>query len=149
MTMIIRSALLDEAQALTHLMERSKRHWGYDEAFMQDAASEISISQEYMKKSWNFVLEEEGKIYGLSSLEDRGEALLMENLFIEPEGMGRGYGRKLFEHAVVFGQDRGYAAMIWVSDPNALPFYLRMEKNCCLQQMQKVATAERIYTSLT
>ena len=44
-------------------------------------------------------------------------------LFVEPDCIGKGYGRKLITHAQEKARDLGYSKMIIQGDPNAERFY--------------------------
>ncbi|MER5627762.1 GNAT family N-acetyltransferase [Streptosporangium sp. NPDC002544] len=59
-----------------------------------------------------------------SGREPAGGALGM--LFVEPDAIGQGVGRRLFEHAVAAAGDLGFARLTIDADPNAEPFYLAM-----------------------
>lgn len=123
---MIRLAKLEEAQTLTNLMRRSKAHWGYDADFMADAEAEMTVRTEDFISCKHYILEIEGQPAGFSSLCDRGEVVLLDNLFIEPKWIGQGVGRQLWDHAVSFAQKEKLTAIILVSDPNALGFYQKM-----------------------
>lgn len=121
----IREARPDEAAALTELIIASKAHWGYDAEFMQAAVNELFVTPAYLSEHFCFVVEEQGKVLGFCSLEDRGEALLLENLFVSPAAIGQGVGQRMWEHAVEYGRAQGYRFLTLVADPNAAGFYLK------------------------
>lgn len=122
---MIRSARPDEAAALTALVLRSKAFWGYDEQFMQAAASELSVTEKFLLQHHSFVLERDGQVIGFSSLIEKEEQLVLENLFISPESIRQGNGQLLWEHAVGFARQHGYKTITLVSDPFAVDFYLK------------------------
>ncbi|MFJ2031853.1 GNAT family N-acetyltransferase [Streptosporangium sp. NPDC087985] len=47
-------------------------------------------------------------------------------LFVEPDAIGQGVGRRLFEHATATAANLGFARLTIDADPNAEPFYLAM-----------------------
>ncbi|MDQ6933121.1 MAG: hypothetical protein M3160_08075 [Candidatus Eremiobacteraeota bacterium] len=47
--MIIRRAKPEEAEVLTQLAVRSKRSWGYDDAFMSAIANDMIVRSDYLK----------------------------------------------------------------------------------------------------
>lgn len=57
--------------------------------------------------------------------EQQGNAWL-ENLWVLPEWMGRGIGKRLFLHAVDMARQRGYTLLQLEADPNAVGFYEKM-----------------------
>jgi GNAT superfamily N-acetyltransferase len=72
------------------------------------------------------VLEVEGRLRGVRRVRRRTELAFLEDLFVDPEIMGRGYGRLLFERAVEIARDWGLRVIEFESDPYAEPFYLRL-----------------------
>ena len=123
----IRRAEPGEAEALTALSLRSKAYWGYDESFMAAAAAELALSPERLARYPAYVLEAEGRVAGFYLLEPIDEREVeLSALFVEPDAIGRGYGRRLMEHAITTAKRLGYRAMLVHSDPNAEPFYRAM-----------------------
>ncbi|MBL8155290.1 MAG: GNAT family N-acetyltransferase [Anaerolineae bacterium] len=122
----IRRARPDEAEALTGLFWRSKAHWGYDEAFMARVRETLRITPEIIEQQHVYVLETDGRIAGFYALHVLPDRLHLEDLFIEPDQIGMGYGRRLFDHAVEVGRRLGYDSFTLESDPNAEEFYLKL-----------------------
>jgi ribosomal protein S18 acetylase RimI-like enzyme len=55
--------------------------------------------------------------------------IYLEDLFIEPEWRGRGFGRRLLEHLAALGVERGCDRLQWVVLPwneRAIEFYRRL-----------------------
>lgn len=122
----IRRARPDEAEALTGLFWRSKAHWGYDEVFMASVRETLRITPETIERQHVYVLESQGQIVGFYALHVLPDHLHLEDLFIEPDQIGKGYGRQLFDHAVEMGRRSGYDSFTLESDPNAEQFYLKL-----------------------
>ena len=55
-----------------------------------------------------------------------GESAEIEELHLEPDRIGHGFGRMLFEHAVRRAKERGVTLLEWSCDTYALGFYLAM-----------------------
>jgi ribosomal protein S18 acetylase RimI-like enzyme len=122
----IRRARPDEAERLSELARRSKASWGYDEGFMRRAAVELTITADAISSQEVWVLEDQGgAILGFHRVIP-GDPAVLEDLWVEPEAMGAGYGRRLWEHAADVAGQRGATAMELDADPNALGFYERM-----------------------
>jgi GNAT superfamily N-acetyltransferase len=104
---------------------RSKRHWGYSDAFMAAASPSMSISPAELSRPRDHVevLELEGVIGGVFRLERRTELAYLEDLWIDPPLLGQGYGRLLFERAasVARGWEKGVVEL--EADPFAEAFY--------------------------
>jgi GNAT superfamily N-acetyltransferase len=126
----IRRAQPAEAQALTELCWRSKAYWGYDEQFMAWVQAHMGITAEQIAEAWVYVCQEaDGRVLGfyhLRRLDSPEGALHLEDLFIEPDAIGKGYGKLLFDHAVALTRELGGDSFTLEADPNAEPFYLKM-----------------------
>jgi N-acetylglutamate synthase-like GNAT family acetyltransferase len=124
---MIRPAVPDEAETLTHLTWRSKAYWGYDEVFMAKARPVMAITPEMIRDNLYYVLETDSEIVGFYSLEKPADGeIVLENLFIEPDAIGAGYGKQLLQHALQTARDLGYHTVTLEADPNAESFYLKM-----------------------
>lgn len=124
---LIRRAQPHEAALLTELTYRSKAHWGYDEAFMAVARPLMAISAEQIRDNCIYLLEIGEQTAGYYSLEKpEGEAITLENLFIDPAFIGTGCGEQLLGHALEQAKAMGYRIVELVSDPNAEGFYRKM-----------------------
>ncbi|MET8050365.1 GNAT family N-acetyltransferase [Streptosporangium sp. NPDC005286] len=124
--MLIRAAQVVEADLLSELAVRSKAHWGYDEAFMAACRDELAISASEVEKLRTMVAEHNGRVLGFATLEGNPPEGALGMLFVEPDAIGQGVGRRLFEHAVAAAGDLGFARLTIDADPNAEPFYLAM-----------------------
>lgn len=124
---VIRPAAAGESGLLTEITYRSKAHWGYDEAFMAVARPQMAITEAMIANGYFSLLEIDGQVAGYCSLESPvGEAITLENLFIEPAFIGKGCGEQLLRHAMKQAIELGYHRLEVVSDPNAEGFYRKM-----------------------
>ncbi len=123
-----RRARPDEAAAITDLAMRSKRHWGYGEAFMAALTPELTFTQADLHRASDRieVLESAGELLGVFRLCWRTNDVYLSDLWVAPEAMGRGYGRLLFERAAQVGRDWGKGLLELEADPYAEPFYLHL-----------------------
>lgn len=125
----IRPAQHHESAALTALMLRSKAHWGYDAAFMQQCEAPFAIPEELFARRYVQVVEDEaGTTLGVASLvalpEDGDFDLL--HMFVEPSAIGSGAGRVLFEAILRAAREAGARRLVILSDPHAAAFYEKM-----------------------
>jgi GNAT superfamily N-acetyltransferase len=127
MTLRIRQAKPEEANMLTGLTLRSKAYWGYDEAFMADAREELVFDgRKYLPDFHVYVLEDDAGALGFCGLARVGaETIELHDLWVEPAHIGKGYGKRLWDHAVNLARGSGLAKIVLTSDPNAEEFYLR------------------------
>ncbi len=118
----------DEAAAITQLAVRAKRHWGYDDAFIESLAEELAFTPKRLADPVVHVelLETDGRPVGVFGLRRRTELAFLKNLWVEPSAMGRGHGRCLFRRAAEIARGWGKGVLEWESDPFAEPFYLHL-----------------------
>lgn len=121
----IRRALPAEAHALTSFATRSKRHWGYDEAFMERVAPMLRVEEEALRRCPAFVAESGGEMVGFYRLNEQDGDTWMTDLWVEPARIGAGLGRLLWDHARATARALGWKRMTIAADPNAEAFYLR------------------------
>jgi len=112
-------------ERLSGLAMRSKAYWGYDVGFLEACRGALAVTKEHMRDCEVFVLEAEDQVVGFYCL-SRGENAELNALFVEPECIGRGFGRSLFEHAVITAKRIGLGSFAIAADPFAEGFYLKM-----------------------
>jgi N-acetylglutamate synthase-like GNAT family acetyltransferase len=122
----IHPAICDDSQTLTDLAIRAKAHWGYDAAFIEDCRAELTISAEYIRDFTVKVFEQGGRPVAFYSLKPWEGEVELAHLFVEPELIGGGIGKRLWNDAVGTARALGFATMVITSDPYAEGFYLSM-----------------------
>ena len=122
----LRSARADEAEVLTELVMRSKAHWGYSDEFMERCRAELAIHAEQMAPSRMTVAEVEGRAVAVATLEGEPPEAELGSLFVDPDMIGKGVGRRLLQHMVEMARGIGARTMVLDADPNAEPFYEAM-----------------------
>jgi predicted N-acetyltransferase YhbS len=113
-----------EAAVLTRLALASKRHWGYDDAFMERCQSELTVHASDIETNPVFVAREAGRILGfylLTSVD--ATSMELDMLFVVPSSIGDGVGGALMRHAMNAARTEGASTLQIVADPNAAPFY--------------------------
>lgn len=113
-----------QAALLSELAYRSKAHWGYSASFMAQCKQELTYSSDDITKHLFYCLEFDGQIacfYGLKAIDEQVADL--DALFVEPELIGNGYGRKLIDHAKQIALANGFTKIRIQSDPNSVEFY--------------------------
>ena len=117
-----RHARPDEVPALTALCLRSKAHWGYDAAFMAQAAPHLAIPPDLIAARRVFVTEtpacRPAAVMAVAPPDAEGNAELVL-LFVDPPAMGNGHGAALLTHALRLARSVGAATLRVLSDPNA------------------------------
>lgn len=124
-TLSIREARPDEAVMLSELAMRSKAHWGYDAAFLEACHADLTLTPQEIAESASLVCERAAGVVGFSRvvLMDERTAEL-DALFVDPQAIGTGAGKLLWEQSVVAARELGAQDLVLQSDPHAEGFYL-------------------------
>lgn len=123
----IRRATSPDAALLTDITFRAKAYWGYSPQVMEAWRVMMNIPPELIVNNPVYVLEDAGRVRGYYSLEHPdGDQIILGNLFIDPDAMGKGIGRQLWEHALQTACHLGFRYIDFESDPHAEGFYLHM-----------------------
>jgi GNAT superfamily N-acetyltransferase len=120
---MIRTVRADDLPALNALILRSKAHWGYDKAFMQAVMAELTLTEAALGPGC-VLWEEVGTTRGIARVRVDGRNAELEELFVEPNAMGRGIGAALFTWAIEHARAQGAEVLGLASDPFAETFYL-------------------------
>lgn len=123
----IRAARADEAEHLTALAMRSKAHWGYDQAFLQQCRAELTVQPNWCDEGLVFVAERNGETVGYYYADMNWAKTEVEHLFVEAGAMGQGIGGSLVQHLISRSEVAGAAQIVVESDPQAEPFYRSMD----------------------
>jgi ribosomal protein S18 acetylase RimI-like enzyme len=121
----LRKARPEEAEMLTQLALRSKRAWGYDDAFMRAIHDDMVVRGEYLERDHALVAEEGATIVAYAILHVNGEEAYLRDLFVDPPFMSSGIGSLLFDEMLAFARARAVRRLTLTSDPNAVGFYER------------------------
>lgn len=119
----VRRARVNEAPALTALAERSKRSWGYDDAFMNAIGADMKVHRHYLLSEYAIVAEIDGVVAGYAIAQLNVASAYVRDLFVDPLYMRRGIGTRLLADIVQQARRAGARELRLVSDPNAVAFY--------------------------
>ena len=122
----LRSARPDEAEVLTELVLRSKAHWGYSDEFMHSCRPELTIHPDDVLASRMTVAEAQGRVVAVATLEGEPPQGELGSLFVDPDMIGKGVGRRLLQHMLEAARGIGIRTVMLDADPNAEPFYEAM-----------------------
>ena len=125
-TQVIRPARLDEADLLHALTGRSSLYWGYEPEFLDWEPQAIAVTREFLAGAVTYVLEEDGRVLGYYALTGQVPDLQFDKLFLEPDAIGTGRGKLLWNHALATARALGVTELTLYADPNAAPFYRAM-----------------------
>ncbi len=122
-TLVLRAACADEASTLSALALRSKAYWGYSPMQIELWREELAITTKTFAQARVVVAESDTQLLGFYVLNLHPAAARLEHLWVEPSAIGKGVGKRLFQHASQDLQQSGLAFMEIEADPNALGFY--------------------------
>jgi len=121
--MTIEKATKIDTEILTSITKKSKAHWGYSDEQISAWSELLTISSEYVEKNYVFKLIENDKIIGYYSYYYDSDSILLDNLFILPEFIGKGFGKILMNDFLSRVKDSGQKRILLDSEPNAAQFY--------------------------
>lgn len=120
---VLRAARPDEGAALSELCLRSKAVWGYDAAFMQACQNELTVTTAAIENGLICVADQDGLIVGMAEIISDGKVADLAKLFVEPDMLRNGIGRKLFDWATAAAGSAGADSLTIEADPGAAEFY--------------------------
>lgn len=127
MNLLIQNAHISDIDAINHLMLMSKAFWGYDDKFLDRFMDIIGIKENYLRNNtiklvylnnqfigfYNFIIHKDGSFE-------------LDNFFLHSDFIGKGFGRKMWEHCCNDARQLGINEFIVWSDPHAENFYIKM-----------------------
>jgi len=123
----IRHAVPDEARFLSRLALRSKAHWGYSQEFLDSCRSELTVQPSHIDSASfdHEVAVKDGLIVGFYVLESVSTTTYeLWALFVEPNRIGCGIGRRLIKHAIHSLRKKGVDTLLIQGDPHVKDFYI-------------------------
>jgi GNAT superfamily N-acetyltransferase len=118
----IRRARPDEAPTLTAIALAAKAHWGYAAAQIERWRPVLEVTAGQLATQPAFVAAC-GSAVGFYSLLVDAAVCELDNLWVLPQHMGRGIGRRLLDHAMQTARDLGITTIQIDADPFAAAFY--------------------------
>jgi GNAT superfamily N-acetyltransferase len=123
---VIRRAGPADAGTLTAIAHAAKRHWDYPADWMAGWDSTLTLRTDDLERLDVFVIEVGGRVTGFSATRPGAPRWALEHLWVAPDAMGRGLGRRLVAHALARATAAGAVGLDIESDPNAEGFYARL-----------------------
>lgn len=115
-----------DSERLKQVAIESKSYWGYSENLILQWAQTPIITPESIEKDIVYVAYVNSCIIGWYRLLIRLPVVILEDLWVLPEYIGKGVGKNLFKHAIRQANLSGAERLELDADPNAEPFYTRM-----------------------
>ncbi|MCU7616157.1 GNAT family N-acetyltransferase [Chryseobacterium sp. PBS4-4] len=123
MTEIIK-ANSDDDKILTEITKRSKAYWGYSDEQMDEWSDLLTITSEYIQNNevYKLIVNQSVVAY-YCYFEIENNSVRLDNLFVSPENIGKGYGKLLMNDFILKIKQSQRSRIILDADPNAQKFY--------------------------
>ena len=120
-------ATTNDAKTLTDLTIRSKAYWNYSQEQIELWREDLTITKDYINKNQVHILFDQEFLIGYYSfyLTDKSTVKL-DNIFIDPAFIGKGYGKKLMERFIHNSREMNLEKIELISEPHAEDFYKKM-----------------------
>ena len=124
--MTIQKANPNDHQILTEITKKSKAYWGYSEEQIEIWSPFLTVSKEYIETNLVYNLVVDDKIIGYYSFFHESEnTIKLDNLFVLPEFIGKGFGKILMSDFLKRLKNIDVQKVILNSEPNAEVFYIK------------------------
>lgn len=125
--MLIEKAITTDHEILTEITKKSKAFWGYSEEQIEIWSEFLTVSQHYIANNEVYKLSIKDQIIGYYSfLNGEENSIKLDNLFVLPEFIGKGFGRLLMEHFLLKIKKTNANKITLHSEPNAESFYSKL-----------------------
>jgi len=112
---------------LTEITKKSKAFWGYSEEQILEWNDNLTISKDYIESNNTFKLLNDNIVIGYYSYIIEEEKIArLDNLFVLPEYIGKGFGKSLVNDFLRRMRNQKIKKIILDSEPNATEFYRRI-----------------------
>ena len=106
-------------------------HWPRDAAYLAQAVElKTSLDADDLERDEAWILEDGGVAIGFYRIPLAGESAEIEDFDLEPDRIGQGFGRMLFDHAVSRAREQGVTRLELVvrpATPRVLPRHGRAD----------------------
>jgi N-acetylglutamate synthase-like GNAT family acetyltransferase len=121
---MIAKATIRDSELLTNIALKSKGYWGYSNELINSWINDLTVTPKMIKELlvYKFILNQ--KIIGFYILNQPiKQSIELEMLFVLPEFIGKGIGKKLLIHAFENALKLKASNLTLLADPNAELFY--------------------------
>ncbi|WP_431243286.1 GNAT family N-acetyltransferase [Flavobacterium sp. P21] len=118
--MKIEKANITDNEILTTITKKSKAYWGYSDEQIQIWDKNLTISQDYIREHNVFKLVDNDLIIGYYSfIFENDKTVELDNLFVLPGYMGKGFGKYLLLDFLNRMKEIGIEKITLDSEPNS------------------------------
>ena len=123
----IERAQPEQAVRLTQIATAAKSYWGYPAAWIDLWHNQLNITAQYIVQQEVYIaVNPDAVIVGFYALEGDGNPCHLTQMWVEPQSMHTGVGRRMFRHAIGRAAELGARRIEIESDPHAEGFYTAM-----------------------
>jgi predicted GNAT family N-acyltransferase len=120
---IIKAEIAD-SEILTAITKRSKAYWGFSEDILKEWEHLLTITKDYIEKNEVYKLVQNDQIIGYYSYFSTDEnTIKLDNIFILPDFIGKGFGKILMNDFLKNIKQFGTYKVTLDAEPNAEKFY--------------------------
>jgi len=110
--------------AINGLVARSKAHWSWPAAYLENSLILHTLGPTYLRDNYCFeVLGADGELLAFFAVVVSDARVVLDNLWVKPELIGRGIGRCACEYIVRLAREHGWRKLWVLPDPPAEGFY--------------------------
>lgn len=114
----------DSLAEINALIGRSKAHWNWPEGYLEAALPLHALSLAYLRSNYCFeVLGKRETTVAFFAVVASGARVLLDNLWVTPELIGRGIGRQACEYVLRLARQQDWTELWVLPDPSAEGFY--------------------------
>lgn len=121
--MVYVPAVVDDAEELSNLANRSKRHWGYSKESMELWKQSLTITEDFLEKHTVIKAMLEDEIVGFFALEEIQPTTQIAQYWVDTPFMRKGYGSEMFNYLKSFLKSKEVEKVNLLLDPNGLNFF--------------------------
>ena len=121
---MITKAIALDTDSLTNIALKSKAYWGYTKEQIESWHHDLTITEKIMKNMFVYKYILDDTIAGFYILnQPKKDTIELEFLFVLPEFIGKGIGKKLLEDSYIKAKQFNVSTIVLLADPNAKSFY--------------------------
>lgn len=125
--MTVEKALNSDHKTLTEITKKSKAYWGYSDEQIENWSEFLTVTPIYIDTNGVYKLTIEKKLAAYYSfLYEDEKTVKLDNLFVLPEYIGKGFGKFLMRHFLLEMDKTSVNKIILNSEPNAELFYAKL-----------------------
>ena len=114
----------DDHTILTEITKKSKAYWGYSDEQMNAWNEALTIKEEYIQNNEVYkLLNNSSTVAYYSYFSIYENTVKLDNLFVLPNEIGKGYGKLLMSDFILKIKKSGKSKIILDADSNAEKFY--------------------------